>query len=572
MWGYQRHFQIGALSYAQDLFNKIDNQLKPKVFLIGVLNEEKQNFHPICLEPEDCGYDISSFDSLDLLAQEYHEKDDERNMVHTDPGVQASHKYKRIIKSKKNAIIDIITHNSSDEIVSFISWPAEIEGYLVFAILQLNSTAYNNHYSLKIKKVKERFSIETSLLNGVINEFLNLCTEELNKKLPGSDFFSERKKEEIIRAAGESLMYTPAWAGKNVHGLHGLFEHCNIISSLKYEKEESYGKMIMGAKNHPNIDLILEFSNPIYIDNYRGIRKVLEIARDDLSLLCDSVSVYGLGKIKDIYDSSKENLFQIHFIKHYTWNLYHDENLLMHVEYGVPKINKKPINEEKLKLDMKRIFSSITDEKINNILEIVSESSKQKHGTSLVINTEAESEAIRLSNQSTLIRPTQLTPSIMKNVSAIDGAVLIDPNGICYSIGVILDGLSTPKGDSSRGARYNSAIRYVASSSMPCLIIVVSEDGMINAIPDLMPQLKKIDIIDAIEALEQISIEPNINYKNYHSLMDWFQDKEFYLDQKMCDKINELRKIIYNKDDSSIKIIYQDLVPNSEMNDTYFIE
>jgi hypothetical protein len=34
------------------------------------------------------------------------------------------------------------------------------------------------------------------------------------------------------------------------------------------------------------------------------------------------------------------------------------------------------------------------------------------------------------------------------------GGVLIDPNGTCYAIGVILDGIATTKGDPARGSRY----------------------------------------------------------------------------------------------------------------------
>jgi DNA integrity scanning protein DisA with diadenylate cyclase activity len=60
--------------------------------------------------------------------------------------------------------------------------------------------------------------------------------------------------------------------------------------------------------------------------------------------------------------------------------------------------------------------------------------------------------------------------------------VLIDPHGTCYAIGAILDGLATEKGDSSRGSRYNSALRYVESSDYPCLAVVVSEDGLVDVI------------------------------------------------------------------------------------------
>lgn len=39
----------------------------------------------------------------------------------------------------------------------------------------------------------------------------------------------------------------------------------------------------------------------------------------------------------------------------------------------------------------------------------------------------------------------------MKKITAIDGAVLIDPSSTCYAIGVILDGLASDKGSPARG-------------------------------------------------------------------------------------------------------------------------
>ena len=61
--------------------------------------------------------------------------------------------------------------------------------------------------------------------------------------------------------------------------------------------------------------------------------------------------------------------------------------------------------------------------------------------------------------------------------------MLIQPDGTCHAIGAILDGLATEKGDSSRGSRYNSAVRYVNSSKYPVLAVVVSEDGWIDLLP-----------------------------------------------------------------------------------------
>ena len=93
----------------------------------------------------------------------------------------------------------------------------------------------------------------------------------------------------------------------------------------------------------------------------------------------------------------------------------------------------------------------------------------------------------------------QLTPDngLIKPITAIDGAVMCDFDGVCHAIGVILDGMTiggsqegSAQGaieskkleeDISRGARYNSAIRY--KNANPCSIIcIVSEDGDVNII------------------------------------------------------------------------------------------
>jgi len=35
-----------------------------------------------------------------------------------------------------------------------------------------------------------------------------------------------------------------------------------------------------------------------------------------------------------------------------------------------------------------------------------------------------------------------LTPEVFRRVSGIDGAVMVDAAGICYAVGVILDGMA----------------------------------------------------------------------------------------------------------------------------------
>jgi hypothetical protein len=121
----------------------------------------------------------------------------------------------------------------------------------------------------------------------------------------------------------------------------------------------------------------------------------------------------------------------------------------------------------------------------NLIIEIIEQAKLQKHGTMVVISMDAKDEAERLKESCTLISPNRLEKGILELVTRIDGSIMCDTNGTCYAIGVILDGIISPKADPARGARYNSAIRYIEKQKLnnqKTFIVVISEDEYIDYI------------------------------------------------------------------------------------------
>jgi hypothetical protein len=439
---------------------------------------------------------------------------------------------------------------------------------MVCVVLQLNEKCYSNYYSLNKDKVDNRYRISTSLIDATIKEYLDGCADALLKPDPGSRLsILNREYEEIIRSAGRRLMFTPGWAGNTIHG---LYDACNMISSLKYEGIDGNGKMLISSRGHSNIETIIELESPVSVNNYRAVRKLLEMSSSEFSILSDANKIYGFGNLTGNYDQNKENLFSINFKGYYSWELEHDNHKMMFVKNGKPKLSKTVIEKSKFKNSVKRILNNANEE---DLWEIVIEATKQKHGTMIVISNGAKDEAKRLKNQSTKIKPIQITNKIVNMLTSIDGAVLIDPKGVCHAIGVILDGMASEKGTSARGARYNSAIRYIETSNYPTLAVVISEDSTVNLIPDLMPQISKSRIIEKIDILERLqNEEDNISVKKFNHTMDWLTNYSFYLDKDMCEKINTLKKEIQPKLDTDMKILYPDLTPNEEMNETYFIE
>jgi DNA integrity scanning protein DisA with diadenylate cyclase activity len=149
------------------------------------------------------------------------------------------------------------------------------------------------------------------------------------------------------------------------------------------------------------------------------------------------------------------------------------------VAYGQPHLPQPRIAQAKLRRDLEATFPGLSPAQADRLISLVRAASRQSHGALLVISARAEDEAQRLATQCTRVTPVRLTPELLLRLTAIDGAVLLNPRGICFAIGAILDGLATPHGDPSRGARYNSSVRYVAGQPQ-CLAVVVSEDGLVE--------------------------------------------------------------------------------------------
>ena len=151
---------------------------------------------------------------------------------------------------------------------------------------------------------------------------------------------------------------------------------------------------------------------------------------------------------------------------------------------------------------------------------------------------------------------------------------MLDVTGTCYAIGVILDGIATAKGNSERGSRYNSAIRYVENNGN-CVAIIISEDGMVNLYPDLKPRIQRSDIEKYLCDLRSTSAADAVDNDKYRIAMNWLTDHRFYLSLDQCNEINKIKSQCENKpftDPFAVRIIYPDLMPNSEMNNSYFLD
>jgi hypothetical protein len=203
----------------------------------------------------------------------------------------------------------------------------------------------------------------------------------------------------------------------------------------------------------------------------------------------------------------------------------------------------------------------------------------------LVVHRNASEEAARLTPQAQQIRPQRLDSRVLAAVTSIDGAVLVDPNRTCHAVGVILDGHASGKGDPSRGARFNSAVRYHDTQTGQCLVIIVSEDGMINLLPDLRRKVSRESVEAAVGQLEK-SLTDDPDYEVFFRHWEHLEALAFYLTPDQCERINAARTALENHrarphpDDHDptegmvgriTHVGWTPFAPDPEMNSSYFL-
>lgn len=289
--------------------------------------------------------------------------------------------------------------------------------------------------------------------------------------------------KDIVRMAGEKfllqILHTPA--GKKNLNIHN---DINVLSALKYEKSECNGNLIICK----DITVVLEkidikFDDSISLMYHKKIRKLLEIAKDDMFLIGNSRSVFGF--------ITQESLGKLSFLVGYEIKIHGALNwsVLELKEAGkqfIPIIQCKDslyqyaqvkFDDKDFCCELKNKFPNADTQKLT---EIVRAAIQQKHGTTIVIAENADDEAKRLAFSGFKITPFDCVKMI-KHITSIDGAVLIDTNGVCYAIGVILDGTTSKTEDISNGARHNSARRY-KNINNHSVIVIVSEDGYVTVL------------------------------------------------------------------------------------------
>jgi len=104
------------------------------------------------------------------------------------------------------------------------------------------------------------------------------------------------------------------------------------------------------------------------------------------------------------------------------------------------------------------------------------------------------------------------------------------------------------------------------------MVVVKSEDGMVNVFPSLRPQISRADLKSALgrlhtQAVAEVGDGPELN-----QAMHWLSDHRFYLSAAQCAEVNRLNEEAAKRLPSDAwRIGYDEFQPDEEMNDSYFL-
>jgi hypothetical protein len=572
MWGFQRAFRSAVEIALRKSLGVLGVTVEPTVFLIGLLKEGGSG-HQLCVEPEDGPIVPADFDGLHDRATELFDQDPESRLLVSAAWIRQRRQQQTMHRAYGTAIGEVLETRLGPGVRFFAALPAPVDQHMVFTAVGLSEWVLDDTPHLSSKVAADRNPVTQSLVRGAIGEILRLSRRALYEPYPGADIDIGADPADVAKAAGKALTRSVTrLAGNEMWS--DLFDGLNRVATTRYERRVGIGSLLLADPGSEHVDRSVTLREPVPVGETRTLRKLLETSsRHGESLLTDGTEAYGLGRQRADYPAASESVFQLLVVGDGAWELHHAGVPLATVQFGAPRLPGQPLQRERLDDIASRVFGEWDSDAL---WALATAAADAEHGTMLVVSESAAAEAARLGSQALTIEPTRLDDSLVRRVTGIDGAVLVDPSGYCHAIGVILDGTAVGEGDRSRGARYNSAAKYLVSAgNTPTVILLVSEDGMINLLPDLRPRMRRADLdamlADLREAAAIDPVHPERFYKAYRRI----EAAAFYLSPDQIDEVNALRDDHWGRRraaGASIWVNEAPLRPDPAMTDEYLID
>ncbi|MFJ5301093.1 hypothetical protein [Streptomyces sp. NPDC088350] len=567
MWSYQAHFRVGVEVAAKSALEAIGFYGEPNVVLAGFQVAGEHKFG-ICVEPEDGPYSPHDLREVVQRGAELYAEHARSEVFHTD--ARTHEKYHRQLRDqmRAKAIEEVLASNPNGQNRRFFSsGSVRVDDYEIHIIMSVGKQEFDGVPQLASQEIAG-FPVSRSLVHAVIDEVLKQAKRALYVPDADSGVALSVSADEIVRSATEAMMRSVLF---RTGFLFGADSHLTMssLSTLPYEGRPGFGRIVISKPEDSAVEVLLEIRDRVELRDTSAIRKLLEATGAEADLLSDGQFVYGLGAVRADYDAGSETVFVIAVTARGVWELSHAGNALVTVRDGVPQLPKRVLDEDYFEDLVERFFP---DADFGELLSAARAAGDHRHGAMLIISNDATGEAQRLSPQAWSIEPAFLTAGLLTQLTDMDGGVLVDPQGRCHAIGVILDGKAQGKGDPARGSRFNNAVRYLGSNPPATIVIVYSADGAINVLPQLHPRVDENAVTEAVESyLAAASVDP-LDVRETNRAWDMAKSLCFYLSDRQCEMLNQARAKVdeWEEENLDFRMVKSDLIANPDMNDSYW--
>lgn len=411
--------------------------------------------------------------------------------------------------------------------------------------------------------------VDRSFARSVVRAALDVATYELGRREPLG--LTNVEPAAILSTAADAFVAGVLRLTGQQFG-QGARRAIDLVSAQPYEGRDGIGEVVLARHGHPDVVVEIEFENPVSMHSTGSFRKILEMGGHGLSLLSDGRSIYGLGWLDPAYDSARQDAFVATISRNGTWELWHGSTPYLRVDNGMPSLPREQLGAEDFVDTVERVFGHVEGRDATRLWDVAEACAKQAHGTMLVVHPDAAAERTRLMPLVYSVRPARLAGRALQAATAIDGAVLVSPDGRCHAVGVILDGQATGTGDASRGSRYNSAIRYLAGAGKGSMVIIVSEDGRIDLLPRLMRRINRSHVERVVARLIEASGDDS-DFETFARLDRYAQGLEFYFDQDQCKAVNAARERVEVRQwtEEGMRVTMVPISPDPAMDPGYYL-
>lgn len=568
MWGYQTHFCFSVRYLANQVLERIGVEEEVQALLIGVLRPGHRSRHAVCVEPEDGECPQSLFAGLLNEIEAAIPLDDRQKMFYGDEATMRDkpENIRRAVTREK-ITERLKPFDADNRVKSYCGSVYPIGDYYVCPVIQVQESLIERYPPVEFPFVDQWRPTRLSFLESCLWCVLQEAHAALYAPEPGRGISDTMRTPHEVVARGASKFMSGISAIIGHYGGADLLQALNRVAALKYESAEASGTIVfVGAEQaDPSPEYLLKLAQPVRLTNERWIRKLLQLASGSSALLSNATAVSGIVANPVALAVKGVKVFTVQFPADRQWSVSHGSLQLLRVEAGQARLPTDVLSYDDFKDQVERQFAGNPDLDANALWGIFQSTLRLSRGHMVVIAADAQEEANRLSAQGTQIEPVPAKLKVLEQACRIDGTVLVDTKGYCYAIGVILDGVAQPNCTPSRGARYNSAVRYVASCPAPRMAIVISEDATLDIVPLLRPRVEAALIENALATLETADLD------NYHLPRRFLDEHRFYLNPAQCARANAAWARIEEipSEGCEIRLGLDEFFPDPAMNQTY---